>query len=105
MWIHDKTNIKLSENQNLEIPSILFNFSNISELVNFEDNTIIDVIGIINSAAEWRTITTKTGGIKKVKEFIIVDNSIFNTDVSNLKILQNSLFILINHSLDTNKRK
>jgi len=52
-----------------------FKFTSIDSLPNVAENTTVDIIGFVKSAAEWNEIITKTGKTLQKRELEVVDKS------------------------------
>lgn len=57
------------------IPNVTFNFVPINQLENHAPNSTIDVIGVVKSADEIRSLTSKQGRELKKRDIILVDES------------------------------
>ena len=79
LMFKDQGTLELCEDDVGDIPTITYNFVSISDLAQFEKDTIIDVLGVVKSTGELVEITTRAGKELK-KEIILVDKS--STEVS-----------------------
>ncbi|KAF8055656.1 RPA1A [Scenedesmus sp. PABB004] len=64
------------------IPFIMFNFKKLSELQATEAGGVVDVVGVLESAAPWGLITRKDGSETRKRNLVIRDDSGCSVEVT-----------------------
>lgn len=78
----DKDSLVEPANDESGVPQMQFNFTKLDQIQNIENNTIVDVLGIVKNVEEKREITSKsTGKPYDRRDITIVDQSQFAINV------------------------
>lgn len=64
------------ESETNKIPTLSFNFCQISQLNASLKDSVVDIIGVVKSASECTNITTKAGKELKKRDIVLVDKSL-----------------------------